>query len=272
MSDLPQETEDLLLAFLEGDLPPQECEAVERMIEADPRIAEYLELQGRIEDSIRRVFTPPAPSEDLLRAIASAEPVDLAPVGEAPSRQARPGRLLLVSLATAASLAVAYFSVKSSFVGPEGTIAYRQRPLVEVYEDCVRDGFEPYWVCDDPMLFAATFERRQGVRLRLAELQEGREMLGLSYLAGLSHESTSMLVEVNGARAVIVVDAVENDWRPETGDFAEAGLSVSRWEKFGLAFYQVSPPGTPLLTDAFELADGESLLRQQPPSDRGPSE
>lgn len=259
MRDLSPETEELLLAFLDDGLPEPERDQVHRMIESDPRVVEYLEQQERIAGAIQRVYRPPAIDPDFLERLASPHPLDEAPaITVAPPTRRR--RLLLAVFATAASLALAWLSVQSFIARPEGTIAYRQRPLVEVYQDCVRDGFEPYWVCDEPELFAVTFDRRQGVRLRLAELPAGQEMLGLSYLAGLSHNSTSMLATIGGQRVIVVVDRVESDWRPATGLFEESGLRVSRWERYGLAFYQVGPPETPRLDNAFELADTPSPM------------
>lgn len=264
MNDLPPETEELLLAFLDGDLPPHQLDQVEKMLEADQRVAEYLELQEQISGSLQRVFSPPALDPEFLRELAEPQTTDEEQVSPAPVASAPTRRLVLATLATAASLSIVWLSVRSFVATPETTIAYRERPLVEVYQQCVRDGFEPYWVCDNPDLFAATFERRQGVQLKLGELPAGQEMLGLSYLAGLSRDSTSMLAMVEGQRVIVIVDRVENDWRPETGLFEEAGLRVIRWEQYRLAFYQVSPPDTPRLDEAFGLADAAVTQAEEP--------
>lgn len=254
MPELPPDIQARLLAYLDGKGSQAERAELQQLVATDPKAAQFVALQDRFDESIRRLYAPPAADPDFVRSLAVADVTQPASVAVSPPRPEGSRRLLLAVLATAASITVAFFSVQSFFAEPDVTIAYRQRPLVDVYAECVNDGFEPYWVCDDDALFAATFERRQGVRLKLAELPADQEMLGLAYLAGLSHDSTSMLATVNGERTLVVVDRIENDWRPETGEFANGGLRVSRWERFGLAFYQVAPPGVPLLTDAFELA------------------
>lgn len=257
MSDLPRETEARVLAFLDDELSPAEREEVQKMIDSDPSIADYVRLQRQIDDSVRRLFQPPAIDPVFLKRIASTDHTASADeVAVAATRPARK-RLYAAMLATAASITLAVLGIRSVFTGDEATIAFRERPLVEVYRQCVEEGFEPYWVCDDPTLFAATFERRQGVRLALSELADDQKMIGLAYLAGISRESTSLLATVGGEQTIVFIDRIDRDWRPGTGEFQEAGLCVSRWERFGLVFYQVAPPETPLLTEAFDIvADG----------------
>lgn len=249
MHDFTPEIEQRLQAYLDGNLPPEAQVEFLRMIETDPTIAEYLRKEEQIDASMRRVFQPPQADAEFLRSLAGTQPVTPAP---APPERGR--RLLLAALATAASLVIALVGVRSYFKAPVTEVAFRQRPLVDIYQESVRDGFEPYWVCDNPSLFAATFERRQGVRLKLADLPDDRQMLGISYLAGISRDSTEMLATVKGEKVVVFVDKLARDWRPATGEFSDIGLEVSRWERFGLVFYQVAPIGTPLLNDVFELA------------------
>lgn len=253
MSDLPRETEARVLAFLDDELSPAEREEVLKMIDSDPSVAEYVRLQRQIDNSVRRLFRPPAIDPVFLQRIASRyQAASGDTVAVAAARPAR-RQLYAAMLATAASIALAVLGIRSVFTGDEVTIAYRERPLVEVYQQCVEEGFEPYWVCDDPALFAATFERRQGVRLALTELADDQRMLGLAYLAGISRESTSLLATVAGEQTIVFIDKIDRDWHPSTGEFEEAELHVSRWERFGLVFYQVAPPGTPLLTEAFDI-------------------
>lgn len=249
MHDLSPEIEERLRAYLDGALPPKAVAEFQRMIENDPRITERLREEEQIDASLKRVFQPPVVDADFLRSLASSEPVTPT---QAPPERGR--RLLIAALATAASLAIAVVGVQSFLQEPRTEVAFRQRPLVDIYQECVDDEFEPYWVCDNPSLFAASFERRQGVRLMLADLPEDQQMLGISYLAGVSRDSTDMLATVGGKKVIVFIDRLARDWRPATGEFAEAGLEVSRWERFGLVFYQVAPPGTPLLEDAFQLA------------------
>ena len=77
-------------------------------------------------------------------------------------------------------------------------------------------------------------------------------MAGLSYLAGLSRESTSMLAHVDGRPVIVFVDRVERDWRPPVGHDARTGLNVFRTERAGLALYEVTPLAEPHFLDSFQ--------------------
>ena len=131
-------------------------------------------------------------------------------------------------------------------------IAFVQQPLTEIYETCVAGGFQPYWICEDDAVFAETFRRRQGVSLELRDLPPGSSMAGLSYLAGLSRESTSMLAHVDGHPVIVFVDRVERDWRPPVGKDARTGLHVFRTERDGLVLYEVTPLAEPHFLDSFQ--------------------
>ena len=72
-------------------------------------------------------------------------------------------------------------------------------------------------------------------------MPDGREMVGLSYLAGISRRSTSMLTRVDGKPVIVLVDRLDRDWKPETGFFEDVNLHVLRMEKYGLVFYEVTP-------------------------------
>lgn len=251
--------DDLFQAYLEGRLDVRAEQEVEAMLQADPELAERLDpqarqLQDRIDDSLQRLFAPPAtPELDFLSLTpaaerAAADKVFLNQPGDdaSPSRLAR--RRLTLALAIAA--AIAWLAVGTQLLWPTGrAIAFRERPLTELYQQCVAEGFKPYWVCEDDALFAATFEKRQGVALQLAAMPAGRKMVGLSYLAGLSRKSTSLLALVDQHPVIVFVDRLENDWQPAIGRFEEAGLTVTRVEKRGFVLYEVSPLGYTTVVD-----------------------
>lgn len=247
----PQERADLLLsAYTDDTLTPEEREEAERMIDSNPQWRERLRTDSDIDASLRRLYAaPPIPSG------VGMAPIDIAP---APASSEHSRWRFAATLAIAASLAWLVFA--GQLLWPRGgeEIAFIPRPLTEVYRECVDAGFEPYWICDDDRQFAATFERRQGVPLRLAALPDGARMRGLSYLAGLSRESTSMLAEIDEEPVIVFVDRADRDWGPPTGDFAADGLTVWRSERFGLVFYEVSALERPRVTQFLEPVDGES--------------
>ncbi len=255
---------NLLDGFLDDTLSPKQRKIVEKAIEDEPELAAEVELQKRIDQSLQKMFAPPqAPTFDFA-AIKAAAQADAAgennavvdPIAYASdpltanerSRnlkdQTKPksktGVIKLLAAALAASLAWGIFGFQLlRDNAPE--VAYQRRPLVEVYQDCVDGGFQPYWVCDNEKLFASTFEKRQGVALKLAEMPADTKMVGLSYLSGISRQSTSLLAEVDGQQVIVFVDRVGNDAELEKGELAEAGVNIFKTQKDGLVFYEVSP-------------------------------
>lgn len=239
-------------AYLDEQLDAVASEEFAGRVASSPELMKAIELQERIDECINRMYDPPPPP-DVLSLILSNES-DAVSDSEnekvAPHRAATPTwRVALYAIAAC----IAWIAVAGQFfMQPEvRVVAYKERPLAEVYHTCVIEGFEPYWVCEDDLLFAATFERRQGVRLNLADMPEGTEMVGLAYLAGLSRDSTSLLARVDGEPVLVVVDKPERDWGPETGAFSDGRINVHKTEKLGLVFYEITPFEAPRVTRYF---------------------
>ena len=226
---------ELFEAFVDGTLKDAEKERVQLEIQSSEYWSSQLELQQRIDDSTRKLFSPPTDLQIEL-------PVDGSPPEpEAPSVSPWwTRRNAMVIFAIAASIAWMAVAV-NLFSSRPGEPVFHPVELTKVYQTCVAEGFQPYWVCDDDEIFATTFETRQGVRLNLAELPAGREMVGLSYLAGISRRSTGMLASVDGEKVIVFIDNIGDDWKPKVGFFEDVNLYVHRMEKFGLVFYEVSP-------------------------------
>jgi hypothetical protein len=146
-------------------------------------------------------------------------------------------------VSSAAALIWLFVGLQFFSTPPIEEVAFEQIPLSDVFLRTVDEGFKPYWFCDDPVTFANTFQVRQGVPLKLEVLPSNSEMLGLAYLAGVSNKSTSLLALVDDQPVLVMVDRIENDWRPETGYIADKGVYVTRKEKFGLVFYELSKIG-----------------------------
>lgn len=242
------ETDALVDAYLDGQLDAAEEQRVRDMIDTNPDIAKRVELQERVDDSLRRLFGERDAPENLQQFLSAAAAEELAATRPAPSKLRE--RLTLAGAAIAAG--VAWFAVFGQLpFGKEDP--YEVRDLVAVYQDCVDAGFKPKWVCEDEAEFAETFEERQGVPLRLAALPDGRRMVGLAYLDGLSPDATSMLAYADGEPVVVLVTALAEDPGAFVG--GREGLRAIRTEKFGLAFYEVTPFDEPLITPFLEQAE-----------------
>jgi len=223
-----------LEAYLDGLINEPDREDFER--EADSERRAQVNLQTRIDESLRRLFPVNAGSEEHLQEVADAicyQPVAL-PLYRRPVAW-------ISGLVAAASIAV-IITFSSSLNAPRPQPFFSPTPVAELYQKAVKNGFEPYYECRDDARFTAVFARRQGIPLQLLPMPDGSRMLGLSYPGGLSRNTTAMLCEVDEQPVMVFVDRLEKD--QEVAD-RQAVPSIE-WNVFrsvrdGLVFYEVSP-------------------------------
>ena len=265
MNPAPSNPDDELEAFLDGALDGARRAAFVRALQSDSRLREETALGERIDAALGRMFAVESPSAaELSQRLERAAAIPL------PERPRGPRRWIAacgLAAAAAAAIAAVLLWRPSAERGPGARPVFRAEPLAEVYRAAVDDGFEPYYECRDAARFAETFEKRQGVRLKLLPLAESGKMLGLSYLGGLTRDTTAMLSKVEDQPVIVFVDRVGADegmpTPKETG-----GLHVFRSERDGLVFYEVSPLAEPRVSDSLApLAPGET---PSIPGDAGP--
>ena len=262
MSDSHQQDRDELLeAFLDGLLNEAERAAFIESLRANPARRRQVELQTKIDESLGRLFAVAAPSAEQLavsltggtsnnvRLASTPAPATPSPRSSSDSRRGMPAYWVAATLAAAALIAVAV-SLPWQRAAVEGP-TFAARPLTDVYRDAVASGFEPTYECREPERFAATFQQRQGQGLQLAAMPAGARMLGLSYVGGLSRNTTAMLCYVEDQPVMVFVDRATDD-RPKASAAADAGLHVFREERDGLIFYEVTPLAAPRVTALLE--------------------
>jgi len=142
-----------------------------------------------------------------------------------------------------------------------------QRSLVQIYNQTVDSGFNPYYDCKDPVHFAREFRKRQGVPLELLPMPEGLAMAGLARPGGISRESTAMLGSSDGEPIMVFVDRLDRDSSYVTDQVGTEGCNIFRVEKFGLVFYEVSRLDEPRLIDYFGKSDLTDELLELSPLD-----
>lgn len=246
MSDADQPHDDELFErFLDGLTNEGDRPSLLDSLRADSARRRQLELQGEIDDGLRRLFAVETPSRDVILDVI-AESDDVVPL---PTKRPRKARLFGVAAAVAASLLIV-LSLSSLWPGARHEAPYAAaRPLVDLYRNAVDSGFEPSYECHEPERFADTFQRRQGQALKLLPMPAGSRMLGLAYTGGLSRETTAMMSYVDDQPVMVFVDKAQNDLHDVAA--ADGKLNVFRAERDGLVFYEVTPLGeskmTPLL-------------------------
>ncbi len=127
---------------------------------------------------------------------------------------------------------------------------FETQSLVTLYQQELVRGFKPYYECHDMVRFADTFEHRLGVPLTLAEMPEDREMLGISYLGGLSRMTVAMLCQVKGEPVVVFVDLQENR-NSAAAISGDSSCAVFSTERSGMVFYEVTPHSEPNMMEYF---------------------
>jgi hypothetical protein len=243
----PQEQpEDLKLqAYLDGQGSEQARAEAAREIAANPEVQKEIELQARIDDSLRRAFkVPDGP-------VTLTLPTDAV---VAIKSRLRRRRFAIIGLATAATVAWAILGWQF-FRNREDAPNYDpNRPFAEIYEEQVAKGFKPIWVCEDDREFASTFEKRQGQAMLLADMPEGTKMEGLTYCGGISRYTTTMLARVDGKPVMILVDRASADTHPSPPP-AGSGLHLFRKELGSLVIYELTPLDQPAVMDYLKLAE-----------------
>jgi hypothetical protein len=89
------------------------------------------------------------------------------------------------------------------------------------------------------------------VPLRLAEMPDDRRMVGLSYMGGLSRNTTAILCYSQEQPVVVFVDRRENDTSAATED-SDPALQVFRQELGDLVLYEVTPLGSATIMDSLQ--------------------
>ena len=216
--------------------------SVSRELEAE------VELQKRIDESLRRSFATVAVPESLLAKLR-----ENAPTARTVPTMRRRHSLLAVAASVAALvwgvLGWQYLSNNSKTSRYDPNL-----PLATIYEAQVATGFQPKWVCDDDREFASTFLTRQGQGLLLAAMPEGSKMVGLTYCGGISRYTTTMLARVGNTPVMVFVDRISADTHPLPPS-GETKLQLFRKELGSLVLYELTPLDKPRVMDYLHPTD-----------------
>jgi len=242
MSDFDKKIEALL------DQRSLDQESIDTKELDGQQVSLEMQLQARIDASLARSFSLVPVDDSRHRKKMEA----LISKSELKSRS----KVVAVAWVLAAS--VLLLIGFASWQGNQGLTkpGFVRQPLAVLYEDAVERGFKPYYKCDDPERFAAQFEKQQGVALRLGEMPEHKQMVGISFLGGVSRKTTSMLGLVNGKPVLVLVDNLSNDDEQMRSQVGKSDQHhVSRTTKDGLVFYEISEFEDAQLVEYFERDD-----------------
>lgn len=235
-----------LEAYLDDRLSSEEKAEFERQLSAEADTARQVESQRQIDDRLRQLFSPseiqPGHVGELLAMDRSAERRSELP----PKMVSR--RFLLACVGGLAATLACGLLAWQWLLQPRLEPYFRPRPLAALYREAVDAGFRPYYFCEDEARFRLTFTKRQNVPVLLAEMPSDRHMVGLSYLGGLSRDTTAILCYSQEQPVVVFVDRRENDTSKATEN-SDSGLHVFRQELGDLVLYEVTPLGSATIVD-----------------------
>ena len=235
-------------AYLDEALSAEDRNQFSREVAISERLQSEIALQLCVDESLARLFVAPLPPRNLLFHLRQPETLASAAI------LWRHRWVKVAALATAATIVWSMFAWHF-FANNAASPRYTPNlPLETIYQNCVTDGFQPKWVCEDKHEFAATFFARQGQGLLLADLPVGSKMEGLTYRGGLSRYTTTMLARVNGLPVMVFVDRGTADTHPEL-PAAESKLHLFRKELGPLVVYELTPLDQPKVSDYLYLAD-----------------
>jgi hypothetical protein len=239
---MPDDREQLLERYLDGELTGRDRRALEKTLGRSPDLREALALQRRIDTALRDVFARGAP-----------EPATLGAIG--------PGGPSWRRLALYAA-AVVVVSVAGLWV----RLAIHQRNAFNpmnsphrIYDRLVERGFEPEFVCEPGPEFIAAVEERFGAGLNIAEAP-GVDVIGWAYDTSrptgaysgqiLSEQMLILMAYVDREPVIVLMDERGADTRPRLDPASD--LRLFRGQTAGFVLYEVTPHPRPRLLPGFE--------------------
>lgn len=251
--------QELLEKYLDGLLDQKQSAEFLDSVRNDPVISSQIKLQSSIDDAMRRGYSLSSSDAQSIQEKVGSMFSSAATTVEHPDRTntqtsspeyAASNPLFKMALAACLLVAIGIGVWNMSSNAPVGA-HFEPEPLALLYNETLDQGFRPYYHCEDMPRFADTFESRQGVRLTLGQMPDDTRMLGLSYLGGISRDTTAMLGKVGEEEVMVFVDVVEN--RDQVLENRVPGLNSFVEEKHGLVFVEVSPLETARMIQHFEL-------------------
>lgn len=237
--------DEMLDAFLDGVLPPDEQARMQARVATDADLKAQVQRQTAVDASLARLFAPPV-----------APTVQGRPSPRRPAKTwLRPkvaaiAAIILVGIGCGMWALSGYlFPSEPPYTGATYLIHRAPTTIAAEYHALVKGGFKPEWVCRTQGQFAQTFQTNLGEPLLFDDASPAIKMVGLSYANVLSEHTIVFLGTIDGAQALVFVDRLQND-RPQTLP-DDSGLHLFREQVGGLVLYEVTPLDKPSLLKGF---------------------
>lgn len=233
---LPSDPRDWLDLYLDGLLSPSDRAAFERLAAQDPSLRAQVDLQARLDASIRhayRIDAPPAPAPSTPREAAPA-PQPMAPLAR------------LAGLRLAAAVVVLVAAGAGGFWWHS---TRTERALSRSYADDVARGLAAAEPCSSPEEFARYVREHLGTDLSL-RLPEGLTLIGWDRTHRVfSDDTVTLFARYKGEPFVVYLDRASAD--REVPDRI-GGCPVSKKLAGGVMIVEVRTASTPCFLARFD--------------------
>ncbi|MCC6424338.1 MAG: hypothetical protein IT447_12745 [Phycisphaerales bacterium] len=242
--DDPKHPDEMLEAYLDGLLPPDQHAQMEARIANDPELKAQCELQTILNTSLAQQFAPPSPPTAL------GIPRPNHPAKSWP-RVVAIAAIVILGVGVGIWALNDYLTPKPPNPYAGGTYNIHRPPttFVDEYHALVQGGFKPDWVCQTQEQFVQTFQSNLGQGLIFETNSSAVRMVGLSYANVLSEQTIIFLGIANDTPALVFVDRLQND-RPQTLP-ERTGLHLFRAQIGELVLYELTPLDKPTLLSGF---------------------
>lgn len=256
--DLGHASAELLERYLDGQLDERERRVFEKSLESDPTLREHLELQAKIDASLKRQ-TSPTPRFEAAHLIESPTPAlnaDVPAIPSAPAAHKRArseARISWLRVAALVAIAMGGYFLYDTFVASRPVTFpmtnIRVTPAA-AYANEVKNGMQPYQICTNSDEFAQYTKERLGAALAIEPVQ-GLTLIGWTYNNRVySDKTVTMLASYNDQPIVILMDHAEEPAERS----CDVSLDESTTTVAGVFLHEVRPKGVPSILAHFKPA------------------
>lgn len=273
----PEQREKLsrwIEAYLDGRLTPEQLAQFNELVKRTPSIRKEIELQTNIDESLKRLFSPPSAQVSAGVQTQADDDAELRIPIETPAPR-RP----LVSRGAWRLTAAACVLIAVGFGGYAAYLYYggfddsggepRRYSPAQAYRLAEAGAFEPNWVCKDEQEFATTFHWQLGQAVALAKPPADVVPTGLSYVRlenGKAWNQVEVIAKVNGKGVIVIVDKLNDSIQPCAP--MEDGLHVFVKQTPHLVMREITPFDSPKLLELLSEREIPAEWKRTPPGYR----
>ncbi len=245
--DEPRSPSIPLDAFLDDQLSPDQAEMVQASLDTHPELRDRVELQHRIDASLKRSF---AHAPFTLRASA------LQSVPTAPTQSARRLRLswlpLAAMVALTLGLATYFLALRPPSFPDPAKLAASATPTVfeSSYRQIVDAGLVPEIVCTTDDAFRDWMDKQFQTPAIINPKPQGLTLVGWSYPKGIPGYIGALLATQSDQPTIVFIQQLSPGVQPVPPPHDPSLEQHFRLYK-GLLLYQLAPKGAPNLLPNF---------------------